>query len=126
MFDEVVGPDVQTTCGSPSNLLQVGASYIAGIGSVCSTISEWANVDSYRDSELQLLRDLRGEACGMTTTTSGVTTTTSGASESTTRTLPSTPVVFVPISIPTAGAGVSSLTLYLLILPIFSVFLHFS
>ncbi len=53
------GPDVLTSCGNPSRRLSIGESYLVGVGGFCSPISEWTTLESYSESELDFLRELR-------------------------------------------------------------------
>ena len=57
----VPGPDVVTLYGQPGRVLQLQEEYIVGIGGWCSPISQWSTVNSYSNTELNLLTELR---CG--------------------------------------------------------------
>ena len=60
----VNGPDVLTTCGNPSRRLIIGETYLVGVGGACNPISAWSTLDSYSESELGVLRELRGDDVG--------------------------------------------------------------
>lgn len=55
---EVAGPDVLTSCGVPGQVLQLGTSYVVGIGGACSPIGDWSALDTFNSAELELLREL--------------------------------------------------------------------
>ena len=54
----VPGPDVLTTCGNSSRVLQLQEEYVVGIGGGCNPISAWSTVGSYSSSEFNLLSEL--------------------------------------------------------------------
>ena len=54
------GPDVLTSCGVPGRLLQLGTSYIVGIGGPCSPLESWSEPSTFSAAELELLRELSG------------------------------------------------------------------
>lgn len=55
------GPDALTTCGSPRTLLQVGQTYMVGLGSVCTLIQPWRPLSEYTSEDLGLLQELNKE-----------------------------------------------------------------
>ena len=67
---ESYGPDVSTSCGVFGRLLQLGNTYVAGVGGPCSPIGEWTALSEYSQEEVELMRELSTET---TTTTSNAT-----------------------------------------------------
>ena len=57
----VNGPDVLTTCGNSNRRLTIGETYLVGVGGACDPISAWSTLDSYSESELEILRDLSAD-----------------------------------------------------------------
>ncbi|XP_064401754.1 uncharacterized protein LOC135347645 [Halichondria panicea] len=57
----VNGPDVLTTCGNSNRRLTIGETYLVGVGGACNPISAWSTLDTYSESELDLLRDLSAD-----------------------------------------------------------------
>ena len=55
----VAGPDVLTSCGQYGRRLNIGETYLAGVGGACSPINEWSTSVSYSTDELNMLRGLR-------------------------------------------------------------------
>lgn len=60
---EVYGPDVTSSCGSSGRVLQLGTTYVAGVGGPCSPIGEWTALSEYEEEEVELMRELV-EECG--------------------------------------------------------------
>ena len=54
-----LGPDVFTSCGTLGRVLTLGEEYVVGIGGACNPISEWTTLESYTESEIELLKSLR-------------------------------------------------------------------
>ncbi len=62
----VNGPDVHTSCGQGGRKrLIIGETYLVGVGGPCRPISAWSTLDSYSESELGFLRELRGDDVGL-------------------------------------------------------------
>ncbi|XP_019849854.1 PREDICTED: uncharacterized protein LOC100636237 isoform X2 [Amphimedon queenslandica] len=55
------GPDVLTSCGSPKSLLQVGQTYMVGLGSVCSLIKPWRPLTEFTSNDLNFIQKLNQE-----------------------------------------------------------------
>jgi len=49
------GPDLETSCGNPSNILTVGTTYVIGVGGPCSSYGEWTPYNDYPSEDVQLL-----------------------------------------------------------------------
>lgn len=64
----VSGPDAITTCGTIGRILEIGTSYVVGMGGLCSPIREWTQLSEYSSEELELLRRLRDDDASCATT----------------------------------------------------------
>ena len=51
--DTVAGPDVLTMCGQSGRRLNIGETYLTGVGGACSP---WSTSESYSTDELNMLR----------------------------------------------------------------------
>ena len=51
------GPDMGTSCGSPANILSVGATYVRGIGATCGDYRAWAPYSRIPTKARQALTD---------------------------------------------------------------------
>ena len=60
------GPDVSTSCGNSGRVLQLGTTYVAGVGGACSPINEWTPLSEYSQEEVELMRELEDECSGNT------------------------------------------------------------
>ena len=58
------GPDLETTCGNPSNILTVGKTYVIGVGGPCSAYGEWTPYNDYPSEDVQLLNSNCGQDPG--------------------------------------------------------------
>ena len=57
------GPDVATSCGNRSRVLTLDEEYVVGIGaSACNPISDWTTLESYSESEVELLESLQQQS----------------------------------------------------------------
>ncbi len=62
----VNGPDVHSSCGQGRRYrLIIGETYLVGVGGPCGPISAWSTLDSYSETELGKLRELRGGDVGL-------------------------------------------------------------
>ena len=51
------GPDLETSCGYPRNILKVGTAYIVGIGGPCSVYNQWTPFTEFSPRDIELLND---------------------------------------------------------------------
>ena len=58
------GPDLETSCGNPRNILTVGTTYVIGVGGRCSSFSEWTPYSDYSSEDVQLLNNNCGGETG--------------------------------------------------------------
>lgn len=65
---EVFGPDKGTSCASPGRRLELGISYLAGIGGACEAFEEWTALSVYSGEEVELLRSAT-EVCSVVAAT---------------------------------------------------------
>ena len=56
--DDVIvdsGPDLLTTCGNPANILSVNATYVVGVGGICSCYNNWTEYSLFASANLALI-----------------------------------------------------------------------
>ena len=79
---EVLGPDkgssLGSSCGSPGGRLQLGTSYVVGIGGVCGGLKEWTALSNFREEEIELLQNAV-EVCQAEVATTTIVSTTNAA-----------------------------------------------
>ena len=51
------GPDLLTTCGNPANILSVNATYVVGVGGICSRYNNWTEYSLFASADLALITD---------------------------------------------------------------------
>jgi len=83
------GPDLETSCGNPNNILTVGTTYVIGVGGPCFAYGEWTPYSDYPNEDVQLLNN----NCRQETGTQGPETGSSSV------TLPNTVVLFTSAAV---------------------------
>ena len=63
----VNGPDVNSGCGELGRVLQLGTTYVAGVGHACSPIGQWSPLSEYSQEEVELMRKLSEMVCSANT-----------------------------------------------------------